>query len=232
MALARLVLKNLQQRVVSPSSSAMSQNVCQRGLNNFQNKKCSSELLRRFATAANEEKSQGKEISVSEGGKKYKPFPRRRRRNLWRRNTTDFAPSIWEFLPSGLGNALLQATDNMNKLLESLPSQLIGRVKEQDDYYKLRYEVPGLGKDDVKITVEDGVLSIKGEHNEEKGSEVSEDDDEYWSSKSYGYYNTSLMLPDDAKLDEIKAEMKDGVLNITIPRTEKPKKDVKEVVVQ
>lgn len=134
-----------------------------------------------------------------------------------------------EFFPSGLGNAFMQATENINRLFENLnftPSQLMGRVKEQDDCYKLRYDVPGLGKDDVKITIHDGVLTIKGEHKEE---EEESSDDEHWSARSYGYYNTSLALPDDAKADEIKAELKNGVLNIVIPRTEKPKQDVKEV---
>lgn len=77
----------------------------------------------------------------------------------------------------------------------------------------------------MKITVEDGYLTIKGEQKEE------EDEDEWWSSRRYGYYDASLMLPDDAKADEIKAEMKNGVLTITIPRTERPKKDVKEIQV-
>lgn len=123
----------------------------------------------------------------------------------------------------------MQATENINRIFENLnftPSQLMGRVKEQDDCYKLRYDVPGLGKDDVKITIHDGVLTIKGEHKEE---EEESSDDEHWSARSYGYYNTSLALPDDAKDDEIKAELKNGVLNIVIPRTEKPKQDVKEV---
>lgn len=84
----------------------------------------------------------------------------------------------------------------------------MGRVKEQDQCYKLRYELSGLTKEEVKITVEDGILTIKGEHKEE---EEEGSDDEYWSSRSYGYHNTSLMLPDDAKLDAIKAEMKDGI---------------------
>lgn len=134
-----------------------------------------------------------------------------------------------EFFPSGLGNALIEASENINRLMENLsPSQLIGRVKEQDDCYKLRFNVPGLGKDDVKITVEEGILTIKGEHKEEQEEEGS-DDDEHWSARSYGYYNSSMMLPDDAKVDEIKAEMKNGVLTVLIPRTEKPKKDVKEI---
>lgn len=128
----------------------------------------------------------------------------------------------------------MQATENINRVFDNFnirPFELMGQVKEQDDCYKLRYEVPGLTKDDVKITVDDGILMIKGEHKaeEEKGSP---EEDEYWSSKSYGYYNTSLALPDDAKVEEIKAELKNGVLNVVIPRTEKPKKDVQEISVE
>lgn len=126
----------------------------------------------------------------------------------------------------------MQASNNINRLFENMNltpwSLTSGRVKEKDDHYKLRYEMPGIAKEDVKITIDDdGVLTIKGEHKEEK------DDDEHWSStSSYGYYNTSLLLPDDAKADDIKAELKDGVLTVTIPRTEKPKKDVKQVTVE
>lgn len=123
----------------------------------------------------------------------------------------------------------MQATHNINKLFENLsPSRLIGRVKEKEDHYKLRYEVPGLAKEDVKIRVEDGVLRIIGEA---KNEDEEESDDDCWSSLSYGYYDSALVLPVDAKVDEIKAELKDGVLYITIPRIEKVKKDVKEVQV-
>lgn len=126
----------------------------------------------------------------------------------------------------------MQATENINRLFENInltPWSLSGRVKEKDDHYKLRYEMPGIAKEDVKITIDDGVLTIKGEHKEEK---EEGDDDEYWSSSSYGYYNTSLVLPDDAKADDVKAELKDGVLTVIVPRTEKAKKDVKQVTVK
>lgn len=122
---------------------------------------------------------------------------------------------------------MVQATENINKLLENFsPSRLIGRFKEHDECYKLRYLMPGLGKEDVKITVEDGVLRIRGEHKE---VDEEESDDELFSAVRYGYYDFTDILPEDAKPDEIKAEMKDGVLTIIIPRTETPKKDVKEV---
>lgn len=135
--------------------------------------------------------------------------------------------------PSGLGDALIEASENINRLMEKLaPSQLMGRVKEEEDCYKMRFNVPGLGKEDVKVTIEeDGFLTIKGEHKEKE--EEWDDDDEWCDSRKsyYGYYkyNTSILLPDDAKVDDIKAEMKNGVLTVVIPRTDKPKKDVKEV---
>ncbi|KAJ4826398.1 hypothetical protein Tsubulata_044556 [Turnera subulata] len=237
MALARLALRNLSQRVACSGSAAPSlvdQGVG--GVGRVQRPRWNDEFLKRFMSTTGGDKvasetSESKEVAVNEGGRKSKLFPRRKgRRGLWRRSDgDDFVPALYEFFPSGLGNALLQATDNINKLFENLnlsPSNLIGRLKEKDDCYKLRYEVPGLSKEDLKITIDDGVLTIKGEHKEE---EEEGSDDEYWSARSYGYYNTSILLPDDAKADDIKAELKDGVLNVIIPRSERPKKDVKEV---
>lgn len=140
------------------------------------------------------------------------------------------APTI-----SGLGslsNALVQVSDNLNKLLENIsPSRLLGRVREHDKCYKLRFEVPGLSKDDLKITVEDRFLVITGERKEEDG-EFDDDHRDGWYAQRYGYYNTSLLLPDDAKVDEIKAEVKNGLLYVTIPRTEPKKKNVHQVHIQ
>ncbi|XP_057454178.1 26.5 kDa heat shock protein, mitochondrial [Lotus japonicus] len=228
MALARLALRNLQQRVSASSSAPLI-----RHHGSVEKQRWGNGLVARFSTAASEkEKSEGSEVAVTEG-KKSRLFPRRKsRRWLWRNDDRDFSPALHELFPSSLGNALMQATENINKLFDNMnltPWSLSGRVKEWDDHYKLRYDMPGIAKEDVKITIDDGMLTIKGEHKEEK---EEGDDDEYWSSSSYGYYNTSLVLPDDAKGDEIKAELKDGVLTVTIPRTEKPKKDVKQVTVQ
>ncbi|KAL1554152.1 26.5 kDa heat shock protein, mitochondrial-like [Salvia divinorum] len=213
MALARLALKNWQQR-----SSYLAKNVTAT---------TTSQFLRGLSSTAEEKAAVGgHEVAVQEGGKKPKLSPRRRGRNLWRRDGRDFVPALWDIFPSGVGNALVQATENINRLLENIaPPQMLGRAREHDDSYKLRYQMPGVGKDEVKITVEDGVLSIRGEH---KDQEEHDSDDESWSSSSYGYYNTSLLLPEDAKVDEIKAEMKDGVLNIVIPKAQKANKDVKE----
>ncbi|XP_043700535.1 26.5 kDa heat shock protein, mitochondrial [Telopea speciosissima] len=244
MAMARLALSNLQQRV--SMSSLFNAQIGNRGMVVPQQKRWGSELLRRLSTTdsekvSDEKSSQGRDIAVSEGGSssskksKLSPFRRKKgswRRGLWRNDNRDLIPfSLNELFPFPLGleNALLEATENLNKLFTNLsPSGLIGRIKEDDDAYRLQYQLPGLSKEDLNITIEDGFLVIKGEHKEEKEEENSSDDDD-GSSANFRYYNTSILLPEDAKVDDIKAEMKDGVLTITIPKTEKPKKDVKEV---
>nr|WDA42957.1 26.5 kDa heat shock protein [Fagopyrum tataricum] len=216
MALARLVASRLLQQSMGSKSQV------------GRIAPASYALINRFSSEAG-----GKEVAVESGDgnkKKWRSLlPRRfqRRRNHPR---DDIVPSLNAVFHSGLGNALLEATQNINRLFENLtPAGMIGQIKEKDDGYKLRYKVPGLAKEDLKITINDGVLNIVGEHKEEQGDES---DDEFWSSTSYGFYNTSLVLPDDAKHDDIKAELKDGVLTIFIPKDESKAKQVKEVQIQ
>lgn len=77
--------------------------------------------------------------------------------------------------------------------------------------------MPGLGKDEVKVSVEDDILVIKGEHKKEE----TQDD---WTNRRYSSYNTSLQLPDNCDKDNIKAELKNGVLFISIPKTKVERK--------
>jgi len=107
-----------------------------------------------------------------------------------------------------------------------------GRVpwdfKESDDAYLMRLDMPGLDKEEVKVYVEEDSLVIKGEHSEEKKS--SEDE---WASRRHGSYFTRIMLPDTANPEQIKAELKNGVLNVTVPKVEEArKKNVIDVAVE
>ncbi|XP_058195877.1 26.5 kDa heat shock protein, mitochondrial-like [Rhododendron vialii] len=188
--------------------------------------------LRRLSTvvpAAVGEKSEGGgEVVVCNGEKKLGLFPKRRRPSgFWtshhlHRDDEDSVPAdLYLLFPSGLGDALMQASKNVNKLLEKLPpSELIGRVNEQDDRYELRYEVPPrMFQDDMKIEIDyDCILTLKAEH--KKGEEEEQ-----------GCCSVRLVLPEDAQVDEIKAQMENGVLVITIPRSGGGPKlgDVKEV---
>lgn len=102
-------------------------------------------------------------------------------------------------------------------------------VKEDDDAFRLRFDMPGLGKDEVKVFVEEGDLVIKGEHQDQKNS----DKEESASFRSYGSYYTRMKLPENAKPEEVKAELKNGVLQVVVPKSkEAPKKSVIDINVE
>jgi HSP20 family protein len=85
---------------------------------------------------------------------------------------------------------------------------------EEDDKLVLRADVPGIKPDDVKIEVEDDVLTISGEHTEEK-----EEKGKRYARRERrsGSFSRSISLPKGVKPDDIEAECKDGVCEVTIP---------------
>jgi len=98
-------------------------------------------------------------------------------------------------------------------------------ICEDREAVKLTAELPGMRKDDVKIGVEDGVLTIKGER---KFSEETKKENFYRIERSYRTVQRSFTLPPTVETDKIKAQMKDGVLNLLIPKKEEAKpKEVK-----
>lgn len=98
--------------------------------------------------------------------------------------------------------------------------------KETEDSYRMRIDLPGLSKDQVKVFVENGDLIIKGEHKDEESKEDSED---RWESRSYGSYSTRILLPENANIEQIKAELKNGVLFVSVPKLSKPQKNVIDI---
>ena len=95
-------------------------------------------------------------------------------------------------------------------------------ISEDDQEYLIKAELPGLEKDQVKVTVENGILLIAGE----RKSEHEEKNRKYHRvERSYGSFLRSFSLPDDADGTKIKADFKNGVLKVHLPKSEaaKPK---------
>ncbi|KAF6143742.1 hypothetical protein GIB67_041246 [Kingdonia uniflora] len=91
-------------------------------------------------------------------------------------------------------------------------------IKETENEVKMRFDVPGLSKEDVKVSVEGDTLVVKGERKEQEGGS--------WVSQSSSVYDMRLELPENCETEKIKAELKNGVLLITIPKTKVDQKTV------
>ncbi len=84
-------------------------------------------------------------------------------------------------------------------------------VKENGNAYNLSVELPGLDQDDVKVLVEDGVLTISGEKKIERRDERT-----HYSERSYGSFRRSFSLPSDADARQISADFSKGILHLHI----------------
>ncbi|MBI3787876.1 MAG: Hsp20/alpha crystallin family protein [Ignavibacteriales bacterium] len=102
-------------------------------------------------------------------------------------------------------------------------------VAEQDDQYVVKIELPGVNKDDVKITLESNILTVRGEKKQEK--EIKEDS-YHRMERSYGSFQRSFTLPTMVKSDKIDASFKDGILTVRLPKAEEAKPKQIEVKVK
>lgn len=92
-------------------------------------------------------------------------------------------------------------------------------IKEQEREYKLRFDMPGMSKNDVQLFVEEKMLVIKAEKKIINGDENDDDHNDEWPARSFGKYNSRIALPESVDVEKIKAEVKDGVLYVTIPKS-------------
>jgi HSP20 family protein len=101
-------------------------------------------------------------------------------------------------------------------------------ISEDEKEYLVKAELPEVKKEDVKVAVENGVLSITGERKLEK----EEKDKKYHRiERSYGQFLRSFALPDGTDGSKVNAEFKDGVLRVHLPKSERAKVKPVEVKV-
>lgn len=101
-------------------------------------------------------------------------------------------------------------------------------ISEDDKEYLIKAELPEVKKEDVKVTAEEGTLTITGERKfekEEKGKKY------HRVERAYGSFVRNFSLPDDASPAKVTAEFKDGVLTVHLAKTEQAKPQHIEVKV-
>jgi HSP20 family protein len=101
-------------------------------------------------------------------------------------------------------------------------------ISETDDEYLIKAELPEVRKEDVKVTVEDGVLTLQGERRQEKEEKGKKF---HRVERSYGSFVRSFTLPESVDENGVRAEYKDGVLSLHLHKTEKVKPKAIEVKV-
>lgn len=99
-------------------------------------------------------------------------------------------------------------------------------IIENADNYLFSFEIPGAMKDDVKIWLEDDILTVSGERKEE----LAKGETKLLSERSFGKFEMSFRLPGSIDEAKIKAEFVDGLLVVTVPRSEEAKP--KEIAIQ
>lgn len=95
----------------------------------------------------------------------------------------------------------------------------IDMVDRQDEVV-LRADLPGMEQKDIDVTVQDGMITIRGERKEER---EEKDKDFYCCERTFGAFSRSLALPPSVEPEGVKATFKNGILEVHLPKTREAK---------
>ncbi len=135
------------------------------------------------------------------------------------------------FASPGFGDFSSMLDDFFGDITPAASRPLVGGfrvdIRENEDSYQIDAELPGVGKDEVKLELNDGLLSIRVDREESK----EETKDNYiHRERRYGSMSRSFRLA-DFKADEVSARFDNGILQITVPKAE-PSAKVRQIEIQ
>jgi HSP20 family protein len=160
----------------------------------------------------------------------------------WSRNDGNQVPSVFR---DGERDPFLSLHREVNRLFDdffrgfgsNLPSLAGGsafgggwpsvEIFNGEKEIKVTAEVPGLEEKDIEVLLDDGVLTLKGEKRSE-----TEDKDRQFSERYYGRFERRIPVGYKVKEDEVDARFKNGVLTVTLPKTEKAQSQVKRIAIK
>jgi HSP20 family protein len=102
-------------------------------------------------------------------------------------------------------------------------------LSENKNEFVVKAEVPGMSPKDIEISLNGGVLNIHGEKKQEK---EEKEENYHFVERSYGSFCRAVRLPGDVQSDKVKAAYKNGVLTVTLPKSEKSKKDEVKIKIE
>jgi HSP20 family protein len=128
-------------------------------------------------------------------------------------------------MPSTLSRWPLRAMGSNGVQFEWAPS---ADISETDSEYLIRAELPAVKKEDVKVTVDDGMITIQGERKQQK-----EDKNEkmHRVESFHGKFTRSFSLPEGVDEDAIRCDSKEGILTVHIPKAQTQKQQPKQIKV-
>ncbi|TWG97924.1 HSP20 family protein [Mesorhizobium sp. J18] len=160
----------------------------------------------------------------------------------WSRNNGNQVPSLFR---DGDRDPFLSLHREVNRLFDdvfrSFDSRLpsFGRrfsfgegwpsveISDNEKEIKVTAEVPGLEEKDIEVLLDDGVLTLKGEKRSE-----TEDKDRQFSERFYGRFERRIPLGVEVQEDKVDARFKNGVLTVTLPKSEKAQSQVKRIAIR
>lgn len=119
--------------------------------------------------------------------------------------------SVWDFMSE---IERMFETSGSTQISEFQPRM---DVKETSDHYLIAADVPGISRDQIKVEFHEGRLTISGERSKET---VREESRMHRVERSFGRFERSFQLPNDANGEKIQARFEDGVLEVLIPKSE------------
>ena len=102
-------------------------------------------------------------------------------------------------------------------------------IVEKQKEFLVTAEIPGMKKEDVKLSLDNNTLTISGEKKEEK---ETKDDNYHCTERVFGSFRRTLSLPDCIKKDKVSAKYEDGILRVCLPKTEQEVDKSKDIVVE